>query len=94
MMDQGFQAERPLGYQQLTNLVTAVSVVAPPGTSLILITPESAAVRWRDDGVAPTASVGYPLSVGMELRYTAGSMNRLQIIQQAANAVANLAFYG
>lgn len=93
-MDQGFQAERSLGYQQLTSLATAVTVIPPAGTSLILITPEGAGVRWRDDGTAPTTTVGYPLNVGMELRYTATGMRRLQVVQQAASAVLNLAFYG
>lgn len=82
-----------LGYVQLP-CVTASSVTLPQGTQFMLIIPEGAAVRWRDDGVNPTAAVGQPLAVGQELTYDAKSAANLKIIQQAATALLNITFYG
>lgn len=88
--------ERPLGYQQITNLSAAVGLTVPPGTKLILIQPEGQAVRWRDDGTAPTATVGYPLTIGSELRYTgwARAHPNMKIIEQVAGAKLNVLYYG
>lgn len=87
--------EKPLGYQQITNLSSAASLSIPAGTRLILITPEAQAVRWRDDGINPTSSVGYPLAAGAELRYTgwADAQPNLKFIEQAASARLNVMYY-
>jgi hypothetical protein len=83
-----------LGYQQITSLGTAQTLTVPLGTTFAIIKCESQAVRWRDDGVAPTATVGYPLEVGSELYYDSASLPRVQIIQQTASAVVNISYYG
>jgi hypothetical protein len=57
-----------------------------------LITSEAAAVRWRDDGVAPTASVGMPLAAGVTLQYD-GDISRVRFIQQTAGAKLNISYY-
>lgn len=104
-MQSPFQAEKPLGYGQfaaasidastLLSTITVGGVVGiPEGTSLVLIVPEAQAIRWRDDGTAPTTAVGQPLAVGAELRYTARGLKNLRVIGQAANAVLNCTFYG
>jgi hypothetical protein len=85
---------RQLGYQQITSLNTAQSLTVPAGTILALCIPETQAVRWRDDGTAPTASVGQPLSVGSELRYDAGGTAALKFIEQVASAKLNVIYYG
>ena len=68
----------PLGYQQITSLSASTGLTVPT-TGMqrpvrAIITPETQAVRWRDDGTAPTAAIGYPLAVGAELRYD-GDLN-------------------
>lgn len=93
-MQSGFRAERSMGYVQLTSLAAATGLTIPDGTSLIIIQPQTQAVRWRDDGTDPTATVGYPLAVGSELRYTSASFPRLRFIEQAASATLNVVFYG
>lgn len=65
----------------------------PFGTALLVIQPQGQAIRWRDDGIAPTAAVGYPLAVGAELRYTGSKMGQLQVISQTAGAVINVVAY-
>lgn len=89
-----------LGYQQITTLSSATSLNVPDKDvqglsckpSIALITPEGQAVRWRDDGVAPTASVGMPLAVGVTLQYD-GDLTKIQFIEQTATAKINISYY-
>lgn len=85
---------RTLGYVQVTGLSAATALTIPAGTALVLVIPQTQAVRWRDDGTSPTASVGYPLAVGSELRYDGANMGALKFIEQAASAAINVTFYG
>lgn len=102
-MDGGFRADRILGYYQLAAGAVDASVtlasqlpggVVPDGTTLIMIAPEAQAIRYRDDGVAPTATVGMPVAVGSTLRYTGSNMPGLRLISQVAGAVVNVSLYG
>lgn len=90
----GSWAPRALGYQQITSLAAAQALTVPAGTSLALIVPQAQAVRWRDDGTDPTATVGQPLAVGAELRYDSSSISRFKVIEQAASAALNITYYG
>jgi hypothetical protein len=84
------------GYQQITSLSSATSLTVPDGCFMAIITPETQGVRWRDDGTAPTASVGMPLSAGASFKYTGGydGLKALKFIEQAASAKLNVAYYG
>lgn len=93
-MQASYIAERVLGYQQITDVSASTALTIPPGTVLILVTPLVAPVRYRDDGTAPTAAVGYPLAVGVELQYTAQQAAQLRFIQQSAGAELNVLYYG
>jgi hypothetical protein len=53
-----------VGYQQITNAAAAIGLATPPTARVARIICETQAVRWRDDGAAPTATVGMPLAVG------------------------------
>lgn len=100
-MQAGFQAYKALGYQQAAagtfdtakTLATA-GITIPPGAALVYIKCEAQAVRMRDDGTAPTTTVGYPLAVGTDFVYTAAQLPQLQIISQVIGAVLNFWFYG
>lgn len=90
-----------LGYQQLETLSSAVGLTVPtrdPVTGLTakanfaLITPETQGVRWRDDGTAPTASVGMPLAAGVTLQYD-GDLSKIKFIEQTASAKLNISYY-
>lgn len=85
---------RALGYQQITSLGSSTALTVPAGAMFALITPESQGVRWRDDGTAPTATVGYPLAAGVELQYAASSLTALRFIEQTASATLNIAYFG
>lgn len=81
----------PLGYQQIT--VTAVqSLTVPAGATHAVITAEAQVVRYRDDGKAPTSTVGAPLAVGTPLEY-GGTLSQLQFISQVAGGIINVLYY-
>lgn len=89
-----------LGYQQITTLTSATALTVPltdvNGLScrptIALITPETQGVRWRDDGTAPSASVGMPLAAGVTLQYD-GDLTKIQFIEQTASAKLNISYY-
>lgn len=86
----------PRGYQQLTSFSTVQTLIVPDGCYFALIQPETNDVRVRDDGVAPTATVGQRLYVGQMFKYTGGpaGLKALQIIPTTASAVVNVLYYG
>lgn len=89
-----------LGYQQITSLSSAQSLTVPARdmlgnkqqATIALITPETQGVRWRDDGTAPTASVGMPLAAGVTLQYD-GDLTKIQFIEQTSSAKLNISYY-
>ena len=89
-----------LGYQQITSLSSATKLTVPQvdtnglagSPRIAIITPESQGVRWRDDGVAPTATVGMPLAAGVTLQYD-GDLTKIQFIEQTASAKLNITYY-
>lgn len=89
----------PCGYQQLTSIDTAVSLTIPttlcgPGpVTMIQFTAEAQAIRYRDDGVAPTAAVGIPIAVGTLPVTYEGSITKIQFISQTSGAKLNISYY-
>ncbi len=80
------------GYQQITSLSAAVALTVPDGATMAVIVPEAQAIRWRDDGTNPTASVGMPVAVGVQFVYS-GALSALKLIEQTASAKANITYY-
>lgn len=89
-----------LGYQQITSLSSATSLTVPSvdknglncRPAIAIITPEGEDVRWRDDGVDPTASVGMPLAAGVTLQYD-GDLTLIKFIEQNGGAKINISYY-
>ena len=81
------------GYQQITNLSAATGLTIPVGATVALIQAETQDVRWRDDGTAPTASVGMIIGAGTTLPYT-GNLSAIMLIQATASAKLNISYYG
>lgn len=88
-----------LGYQQIAAAsTTAATKLTVPANRLgikptwCLIQAETQALRYRDDGVAPTTSVGQLIPAGATLEYT-GDINNIQLINATAGAIANITYY-
>lgn len=81
-----------LGYEQITDLSAAEGLTVPDGATHARIVPEGQAVRYRDDGTEPTATVGMPLAVGAPLEY-GSALIKLQFIEQTGGAKLNVAYY-
>lgn len=83
-----------LGYRQVTVTSGAFPLPTPPaGTRRAIIQAEAQALRWRDDGTDPTATVGMTIPAGGELRYDGASMTAIKLIAATAGAIANIAYY-
>lgn len=86
----------PCGYWQATvTTLTSVAVPAACGTnpSLAVIKAEAQAIRYRDDGTAPTATVGQPVAVADAPIQYEGAISALQFIAQVSGGIVNILFY-
>jgi hypothetical protein len=83
----------PLGYQQITASSSAQGLTVPTGATMMVISVETANIRWRDDGVPPTASVGMPIAAGAAPYEYFGTLSAFQIIAQTGSPVVNIAYY-
>ncbi len=82
-----------LGYQQITSLTSAVGLEVPAGANFAIISVDTASVRWRDDGTAPTAIEGMALSnTGPALEYS-GPLANIQFIAEGGSPVLNVSYY-
>lgn len=92
-MEAGYLADQPLGYQQITSLSASTALTVPAGCTRAVVVATAQAVRWRDDGTAPTSTIGMPLAVGTERVFT-GGLSAIRFIEQSASAVLNISYYG
>jgi hypothetical protein len=83
----------PLGYEQVTGMTSAKSLTPPAQARYALIQPTGQSVRYRDDGTAPTATVGSRVTA-LESLWYGGDLSAIQFFQEAATAVLNVSYYG
>ena len=83
----------PKGYEQVTGLSTAQSLSVPANSRVALLQAQDQDIRWRDDGTAPTSTVGMVLAAGDSLWYTS-DLSALQFIQVTPTATLNVSYYG
>jgi len=86
----------PLGYQQLaaaTIASAAAGLTVPAGATDVLLSADAAAVRFRDDGTAPTSTTGIALPNGQAPFHYSGTLSALQFIAGGAGALLNALFY-
>lgn len=89
-----------MGYQQITDLSSAVGLTVPVRTpdgmtskaNFALIICETQNVRWRDDGISPEAGVGMLLVAGTPLQYD-GDLNKIKFIETTGSAKLNISYY-
>jgi hypothetical protein len=89
----------PNSFQTITVLTAAVGFTLPTTCTAVwaFVTVEGQSVRWRDDGVAPTATVGQLAVVGSSIYYkiggASGPLSAMQFIQTGATASLDVSFY-
>jgi hypothetical protein len=90
---------QPLGYQQISaaTLAASTALTLPTltaGRSLgyVMIQANGGIVRWRDDGTAPTASVGMSIPDGGELNYV-GDFKAIRFILSTSAPVLDVSYY-
>lgn len=82
----------PLGFQQITSLTAAVSLTVPAGARTAWLSIETANVRMRDDGTAPTATVGLVLVSGNDYMYS-GNLPAIKLIAATGTPVVDVLYY-
>jgi hypothetical protein len=87
------------GFQQISaaTLASAQTLTVPAGANLAVISVEGTAgtgngVRWRDDGTAPTSTVGILIPPGNTLVYSA-AINAIQFIEAGGSSLINVSYY-
>ena len=83
----------PLGYEQITSLTAAAGLTVPTGAALAIIRASTAAVRWRDDGVAPTTSVGMPMATTDAPFEYSGNLSAIKFIAETGSPVLDVSYY-
>lgn len=83
---------KPLGHQQITDVSAATSLTVPAGAQRALLCPQTQAVRFRDDGTDPTATVGIHIGAGERFLYE-GNLSTIKLIQEAAGAKLDISYY-
>lgn len=87
----------PISYQQITatTLASATSLTLPTSytATAAMFCVETAAVRWRDDGTAPTASVGMIAPAGQACWLYTGNLSAIQFIAATGSPVLDVTYY-
>ena len=83
------------GFQQIATLTAATKLTVPAGARMCRIEATTQAIRWRDDGTAPTTTVGMLMNVGDILTYdgTVVALTALRFIEVTASAKLNVSYY-
>ena len=92
---------RALGYVQMSvttvvplTLAAAITAAGLKASTIgyAVIQCSGNPIRWRDDGVPPTTTVGMNIPVGGELDY-AGEVATFQVVSTTGTAVLDISFY-
>lgn len=65
-------------------------LVTSGGPWKVFIRPQTQGFRWRDDGTAATAAVGFPVAVDEVLVYDMDKLESLTVISQVAGCILNV----
>lgn len=97
------QTYRICGFQQIASPAASTALTIPTTfqgrevrPNAVLLQADTQAVRWRPDGVAPTATVGHilpnSLTIGAPPLYYDGDLTGLRFIQVTAGALLNVTY--
>ena len=96
MFPSNYPIERiPKGHEQATISTTAAGLTIPTGATRAVIKVAAEAVRFRNDGVSPTAAVGYPLATDEVIELTSQGLEQAEFIRSGStDAVLEVIYYG
>lgn len=85
----------PAGYVQMTSMTTASALTGIPQQACrVVLQAEAQNVRWRNDGTAPTATVGNLIrTTDPPLVLDGIDLSKVQVIAATAGAILNVTFY-
>jgi hypothetical protein len=88
----------PDGLCQLTPLASATKLTScsggiPDRANLVVLRVEGSTVRYRDDGVAPTAGVGQPIFTTDRPLVYVGNLSAIQFIAASGSPTLDVSFY-
>jgi hypothetical protein len=88
----------PIGFCQLTPLASATTLAScsggiPARARLVGLRAESAGIRFRDDGLAPTATTGLPIFTTDRPLIYSGTLSALQFIAASGSPTLDVLFY-
>lgn len=84
---------KPLGYQKISSLSSAVGLTPPAAARVAMIQAEGEAVRYRDDGTDPTSTTGMKLANGDSIWFNA-DLSVVKFIEVTGGASLNILYYG
>jgi hypothetical protein len=90
---------QPMGFAQILmtsnpQTFAAAGVTVPTGARLAVITVDAANIRYRDDGTAPTASIGILLSSSAPTPYQySGDLSAIEFVAVSGSPLLNVSFY-
>ena len=93
-------ARKPKGFRTLAisstaKLLSEATGGIPKGTSRAIISVATDAIRWRDDGTAPTATVGIYVAALASIELPSiEAIKAFQAIRVTTDAALNIAYYG
>ena len=87
---------KAIGFEQVTGVAASAKALSsiPANTRGCLIQVDTTPVRFRDDGTAPTATVGIRLANDAVPVWYVGRPEDLQFIATTGTAVINVSYYG
>ena len=83
----------PKGYQQIALPDSAVALTVPGGATAAVFKLEVEGGRFRDDGTAPSETVGFLLEPTDDAYLYQGNLGAVKFIRDAASAVLNVLYY-
>ena len=85
----------PLGRQKISpDASTAVALTVPAGATRCIVTVETANVRIRDDGTAPTSSAGMIIQKDSQPWSYEGDLSTLKFISTSGTAAVEILYNG
>lgn len=80
------------GYRQVTGLSAATALTVPADSVSAIVQVDVADVRWRMDGVSPTATVGNLMAIGDRLKFNADELALIKFIEVDSGAILNIQY--